>query len=74
MIITLTTAENQKNNTNNNITTINLGECEFELRKFYNLSNNETLYIKKIDVKQEGMKIPKIEYDIYCKFFGSYLR
>ena len=74
MIITLTTAENQKNNTNNNITTINLGECEFELRKFYNLSNNETLYIKKIDVKQEGMKIPKIEYDIYCKFSGSYLR
>ena len=28
MIITLTTTQNQKNNTNSNMTIINLGECE----------------------------------------------
>ena len=29
--------------------------------------------MKKIDVKQEGMKIPKIEYDVYSKLNGSKL-
>ena len=47
---TLTTSENQKNNINNNMTKIDLGECENLLRKFYNLSFNESLYIKKIDI------------------------
>ena len=74
MTITLTTTENQKNNNNsNNITKIDLGECENLLRKAYNLNINETLYIKKIDVKQNGMKIPKIEYDVYCKLNGTNL-
>ena len=57
MIITLTTTENQKNNENANLTRIELGDCERNLRQFYNLSINETIYMKKIDVKQEGMKI-----------------
>ena len=61
------------NNANNNISTIDLGECETLLRNSYNISNNETLYIKKIDVKQERMKIPKIEYDIYFKLPGKNL-
>ena len=29
--------------------------------------------MKKLDVVQEGMNIPKIEYDIYCKLNGSNL-
>ena len=29
--------------------------------------------MKKIDVEQEGMKIPKVEYDIYCKLNGTNL-
>ena len=55
------------------MTTIDLGECESLLRNFYNISNNETIYMKKTEVIQVGMKIPKIEYDIYCKFSGSNL-
>ena len=47
-----------------------MGECETLLRKFYNISNNESLFIKKIDIAQEKMKTLKIEYDIYCKLFG----
>ena len=41
------------------MTSIDLGECEILLRKFYNISLNEIIYIKKIDVNQQGMKIPK---------------
>ena len=67
MTVTLTTTENQKNNSNNNITIIDLGECEDLLRKEYSIPDNEILYMKKIDVIQEGMKIPKIEYDVYYK-------
>ena len=73
MTITLTTTQNQKNNIYNNITMIDLGECENLIRNFYNLSLNDTLFLKKIDVKQEGMKIPKIEFDVYSKFLGNEL-
>ena len=68
MTITLTTTNNHKNNkTDNNMTIIDLGECENLLRKFYNISNNEILYMKKIDVKQENIRIPKVEYNVYRK-------
>ena len=55
------------------MTTIDFGECETLIRAHYNISNNETIYMKKIDVKQEGMKIPKVKYEIYCKFSGTKL-
>ena len=61
---------NQKLNEKNNInkTTINLGKCETLLRKKYNLYNkNDQFYILKIDVNEEGIKIPIIEYEIYYK-------
>ena len=51
MTVTFTTTENQKNNINNNMTSIDLGECEVLLRNFYNISNNATLYMKKMDIK-----------------------
>ena len=59
MIITLTSTENQRNNQKNNKTTLDLGECENLLRNFYNITNDISIYIKKIDIFQEGMKIPK---------------
>ena len=72
--ITLTSTQNLKNNINrNNMTIIDLEECETILRTFYNISENETLYMKKIDVIQEGMKIPKIEYDVYYKLYSNNL-
>ena len=73
ILITLTTTKNQKNIINNILTTIYLEECEDELRGHYNISINETLYMKKIDITQEKMRIPKIEYDIYSKLNGSNL-
>ena len=73
MTVTLTTTQNQKNNTNHNMTSIDLGECEYILRTYYNLSDNDKLYMRKIDIKQEGIKTPKVEYDVYCKLFGTNL-
>ena len=73
MTITFTTSQNQKDNKNNNMSTIDLGECETLLRNYYNLSMNETLYMKKIDVVQEGMKATKVEYDVYSKLNGNNL-
>ena len=62
--ITLTTTEFLKDNLESNVTIIDLGECENLLREHYNVFN-KTLYIKKLDIIQEGMKIPKIEYVVY---------
>ena len=72
MTITLTTTENQKNNINNNLTKIDLGQCENLLREVYNI-HNKTIYMKKIDIVQEGIQIPKIKYDVYCKLNSSNL-
>jgi hypothetical protein len=55
------------------VTKIDLGECENLLRNEYNLTNNETLYIKKLDIIQEGMKTLKVEYNVYAKLFGKNL-
>ena len=74
MKITLTSTDNQKNSSNNNnMTSIDLGECEDLLRDYYNITKDEKLYMKKIDVFLEGMKIPKIEYEVYAKLNGTKL-
>ena len=73
MKVIFTTIQNQKNSINNNMTNIDLGECEKYLRNYYNLTNNESLYMKKIEINQQGMKIPKIEYDVYSKLSGENL-
>ena len=60
----LTNTQNQKNNVENkNMTIIDLGECETELRKVYNISWN--IYILRVDKELKGLKIPKIEYEVY---------
>ena len=61
----ITTSENEKNNTNNNLSTILLGECEIKLREYYNMSDNEPLFIFKIENYEEGLLIPIIEYEVY---------
>ena len=74
MTVTLTTTSNQKNDKENaKVTCIDLGECEKILRNVYNIDENEMIFMKKIDVIQEGMKIPKVESDVYNKLNGSNL-
>jgi hypothetical protein len=52
---------------NNNIiqSIVYLGECENSLRNYYNLSDNETIYMKILDVIQQGMNMTKTEFDVY---------
>ena len=72
--ITLTTTENQKNEGKNiNSTTIDLKDCDKRLKDAYHIPYEEVLYIKKVDVFQEGMQIPKIEYEVYTKYNRSNL-
>ena len=76
ILYTLTNAKNQnniENNNNNNNTSIILGKCEIELKNKYNISDNDTLYIAKLDIYLEGMKIPKIEYEVYYPFYNETL-
>ena len=42
------------------------------LKKEYNISLNETLYILQvISEEDKGMKIPKIEYEIFYPFYNN---
>ena len=68
--VILTTTENQKNNLNNDNITIDLRDCEQSLKQAYNLPDDEILYIKMLEISQEEMRIPKVEYDIYAKLNG----
>ena len=65
--IIFTTTKNNNKNLIDNFTSIDLGDCDNLLRLFYNISKNETLYLKIINIKQDGMKIPKVEYNVYRK-------
>ena len=69
MQITLTT-KIQKNNydaNNNNMTLINLGDCETLLKEVNWIPEEKLLYIRKINVYQKGMKILKKEFEVYYK-------
>ena len=64
-IIQITSTDNQKNNKNRNISTINLGECEETLKSIYNINPNKSLLILKIDSFVDGSNIPVIQYEVY---------
>ena len=55
MIYQLTSSYNQNNNEYNNDSTIKLGECENILRKYYNLTENDSLIIFKIEKYEENL-------------------
>ena len=65
LLVILTSTFNQKINKDKNNISINLGECENLLKEDYNISYNDSLYILQILYEEEGMKIPKVEYEIY---------
>ena len=73
MAITITTTQNEKEIKKDNDTKVDLGECEITLRNYYNISKDKILYMQKIEVIQEGLKIPKVEINIYTKLNDSSL-
>ena len=50
---------------NNNLSTIDFGQCQDLLRNKYNIKENEELIIYKIEHKIEGFNIPIIEYVLF---------
>ena len=64
-IYQFTSSDNQNNNEYNNISIIHLGECEAKLKSHYNIDINESLLIFKIDLYNQGLSVPIIEYEIY---------
>jgi len=67
--IILTSTANQKNNEDENYISMVLGECENILKNNYNISSNDSLYILQVIIKEEGMKIPKVEYEVYYPLY-----
>ena len=60
--IIITKTDNQNNNED---VDINFGNCETELKLKYNINLQESLYLLRIDVEQEGMKTDSYEYELY---------
>ena len=63
--VILTSTLIQKNNEETDNISINLGQCENKLKSDNNISENKSLYILEIITEEMGMKIPKINYEIY---------
>ena len=49
---------------NTNYNGIYLGGCEAKLKQLYNISQNESLYVLRIDLKQIGYQQSSLEYEI----------
>ena len=64
-VIQLTTSENQKTISYDNISTIILSDCEKILKKEYNISENESLIILKQEFYENNYLTPNIVYKIF---------
>ena len=69
IIYTITTTLNEKNNEDKDKSSINLGECEDKLKEKYNISQNDSLYLFKIDALIEN--VYKVEYEVYYNFTSN---
>jgi len=61
----IVSTENQNNCREDNISIVELGECEIELRKHHNISKKDSLLIFKMDIYEEGSITPRVEYEVY---------
>ena len=61
----ITSSYNQLNDEYNDITSINIGECENILKKKSYIKNDENLIIFKVDYFLDGFLIPITEYEIF---------
>ena len=65
IIFQISTLEEQKNNNKENVSSIDLGECEDILREKYNMSKNQSFLVIKTDIKNENLSIIYVQYEIY---------
>ena len=56
---------------NNKTSSLSIGKCEYTLKKFYDIKENETLYIFKIDANIKGKTGPTVLYELFYTFPGT---
>ena len=67
--LTITTTNNQKGNI------IDFSQCEKELRFIYGINNkNESIYLLRYDIEQDGMYSPLIGYELYYLYNNTNLK
>ena len=67
VVIQLSKLEDQQNE-EQNISNIDLGECEDKLKKAYNIPKEESLIIYKTDIKKEGYLSTYVAFEVYDPF------
>ena len=65
IIYQITSSSIQNNKEYDNISIIKLGDCEDKLHTKYNIDDDDSLLILKIDLQKDGLLIPSVEYEIY---------
>ena len=65
IIYQFTSTFNQENKAYENVSVVKLLECENRLKTFYNISYDLSLIIFKVDIYQEGLLMPIVEYEVY---------
>ena len=65
IIFEITNSNEQKQSLNQNISSIDLGECEYILKEKYNILEKESLIILKSDLKSDDLKATYVQYEIY---------
>ena len=65
LVFQITSSENQKNKKYDNLSTIDLNNCENILKNIYNISQNQSLIILKVDSFFPEFINPTVEYDIF---------
>jgi len=64
-IYQVSTLEDQKNNTDSDVSSIDLGNCEKILKEKYNISEGESFIIIKTDIKNNDLSSTYVQYEIY---------
>ena len=57
--------DKQNNSREDNISIVEFGECEKDLRSHYNINKKDSLLIFKMYIYEEGSLTPRIEYKVY---------
>ena len=65
IIYQITSTYNQHNKNYTNISYIKLGPCENKLKNIYNIEQNDTIILFKIDYYEDGLLFPIINYEYY---------
>ena len=65
VIFQLSTFEEQKNNDNPKVSSIDLGNCEKLIKGKAGLSEEDQLIVLKTDIKSEDSSITYVQYEIY---------